>query len=30
MTQTTAYEHIVIDESGVARIEGTKMKVTIP
>jgi len=27
MTQTTAYEHIVIDESGVALIEGTNMKV---
>jgi uncharacterized protein (DUF433 family) len=27
MTQTTAYEHIIIDESGVALIEGTNMKV---
>jgi uncharacterized protein (DUF433 family) len=27
MTQTTAYEHIVTDESGVAKIEGTNMKV---
>jgi len=27
MTQTTAYDHIVTDESGVALIEGTNMKV---
>lgn len=27
MTQTTAYEHIVTNESGVALIEGTNMKV---
>lgn len=27
MTQTTAYEHIVTDERGVALIEGTNMKV---
>jgi uncharacterized protein (DUF433 family) len=27
MTQTTAYEHIVIDERSVAIIEGTNMKV---
>jgi len=27
MTRTTAYEHIVINESGVALIEGTSMKV---
>ena len=27
MTQTTAYEHIVINESSVALIEGTNMKV---
>lgn len=27
MTQTTAYEHIVINESGTALIEGTNMKV---
>lgn len=27
MTQTTAYEHIVINEGGVALIKGTNMKV---
>lgn len=27
MTQTTSYEHIVTDESGVALVEGTNMKV---
>lgn len=27
MTQATAYEHVVVDESGVPLIEGTTMKV---
>ena len=27
MTQITAYEHVVVDESGTPLIEGTTMKV---